>query len=237
MSDARVLICGPAIDAAESADRLDMLGHIKLPTATKFVITTGKFDAHKAARTFNVEADYPAEPAHLQTLARSAETSSWPEPRFRDGYDLFCLRRLLAKHEGFDFAVLLREGTGFDERWSELRSRINGKLFVTFDVKSPSAPEGGTSTNLLIDLTDKRASVLLDRAGRLYASGTVYAIAAYSLDDTLHLALDALRLEQLITPRLERAENDAASESGRIARLEPRSTGGAFTGHAVSTGY
>ena len=78
-----------AINAAEFRRTPGDVGGQNLPNATKFVITTGKFDAEKAASTFNIEGSYPAEPAHLQTLARYAAAGPG-EQCFRDGYDLFC---------------------------------------------------------------------------------------------------------------------------------------------------
>jgi hypothetical protein len=73
MPEPRVLLCGPALDLAESAASLEMLRGIAMPDAEKFVVTTGKFDTQKDARAFNIEADYPAQTAYMQTLARWAE--------------------------------------------------------------------------------------------------------------------------------------------------------------------
>ena len=201
MSDPKILLCGPALDLQESAARLEMLRQITLPNATKFVVTTGKFDAKKEARTFNIEADYPTEPALLQTLAAEAVGSDLRDRRFRDGYDLFCLRRILAAHEGFDLALLLREADRFEDRWPELRSSIRNELFLTFAEQRPEGDELNSATNLLINLRDKRAAAFLDRVATVYASGAAYAMTHYSLDAALSLSWNSLRLEEMIAQR------------------------------------
>ena len=98
LSEPTILLCGPALDAEESAVSLEVLRQVALPGAAKFLVTTGKFDTEGAAKGFNVEADYPAEPAYLQTLLRWSAAGGLDDPRFRDGYDLYCLGRILARH-------------------------------------------------------------------------------------------------------------------------------------------
>jgi hypothetical protein len=224
LSELRVLVCGPAINAAESAERLEMLAGINLPNATKFVITTGKFDAEKAASTFNIEGSYPAEPAHLQTLARYAAAGPG-EQCFRDGYDLFCFRRLVMERKGFALAVLLRNAGGFDDRWPELRSALNDKLFLTFVPKSVEQVGELGATNLIIDLTDERAGPFLERVGEVYASGASYAITSYSLDAALRLGLEAMELEEVLTRAFKGGEQTRVSfegsSFGRAGRRRP----------------
>jgi hypothetical protein len=194
-----------------------MLRQIAVPNVTKFVVTTGKFDAHKEARAFNIEADYPAEPALLQTLAMEAGGSDLRDQRFRDGYDLFCLRRILEVHDGFDFALLLREADGFDDRWLELRSSIRDKLFLTFVQPRPERDELNSVTNLLIDLRDKRAAAFLDRVGMIYASGAAYAMTRYSLEEALSLAWNSLGLEEMIAQRQQATRMPEASGRNSFA--------------------
>lgn len=193
MPDPRILVCGPALNGAESASRLAMLRGVSLPNATKFLVTTGKFDAQTDARTFNIEAQYPAETAYLQTLARWAEVPDWPDARFRDGYDLFCLQRVLTANPGFDIAVLLREATDFETRWPALVRDLNGQLYLTLETIDSSAANSGPS--LLINMTDQRAKVFLDLASQIYLAGASYAIEPYSLDRALDLAVESLSLE------------------------------------------
>lgn len=194
LSEPTILLCGPALDAAESAASLEMLRRVALPGAAKFSVTTGKFDVDGAAKGFNVEADYPADPAYLQTLLRWSETGGLADPRFRDGYDLYCLRRILARHESFDFAVVLRgDAASLEASWPELRKGVGGRLFLTFgDEASPS---------LLVDLQDVRAAAFLDTAWQLYVTGAVYGIEAYTLDDALGLAQEAVELERSLRKR------------------------------------
>lgn len=200
MSDPRILLCGPALDPTESANRLEMLRLVALPNATKYVVTTGKFDAQKLAKTFNINAEYPAEPAYLHTLAAWAEFPDRCEPRFRDGCDLFCLRSILAKNGDFDYAILLREAVGFQERWPNLRAGAEGKMFLSFH-EGLSAASDPAAANVLFNLRDKRASRFLDLASELYRTGAVYAMTPYSLERALMAAVDGLRLEDEIDRR------------------------------------
>ena len=231
MSDPKILLCGPAIDLQESAARLEMLRQITLPNATKFVVTTGKFDAQKEARAFNVEADYPAEPALLETLAMEAGGSDLRD-RFRDGYDLFCLRRILAVHDGFDLALLLREADRFDDRWPELRCSRN-EPFLTFTQQRPDEDELNLATNLLVDLRDKRATAFLDRVGMIYASGAAYAMTRYSLDAALSLSWSSLRLEELIAQRQQAVRTPEPSDRNSSAGPRTGSHSQPFVGPAA----
>ena len=186
MSDARILLCAPALTAGESLAGIERLRALTLPGATKFVVTTGKFDTQKEARAFNVEARYPAETAFLQTLSRWAEELEWPDARFRDGYDLFCLDRIVSENEGYGIAVLLRNGS--DVPWASLLRNLEGQLFLT----SQTAENG---PNLLINLADHRARGFLDRTVQFYLSGRAYALEPYNLDRALRLVVASLGLE------------------------------------------
>ena len=188
MSDARILLCAPALNASESLAGLEMMRGLTLRGATKFVVTTGKFDTEKEARAFNVEAGYPAETALLQTLSRWAEVPEWPDARFRDGYDLFCLHQIMRQNEGFDIAVLLRDGSEIQARWASLLRALEGRFFVTGETAE-------TGPNLLINLADRRARNFLDRAAQFYFTGRAYALETYSLDSALRLVVRAVELE------------------------------------------
>ena len=186
------MLCGPALDAEESAASLELLRQVTLPNASKFLVTTGKFDAEGAAKSSNVEADYPPEPAQLQTVLRWAEGAGLTDPRFRDGYDLYCLRRIIARHGGFDHAVILRSGAaGLEARWSELKNSVEGRPFLTF-----GGGASGAGPSLLIDLRDERAVPLLDAACEFYLTGGVYGMDEYSLELALQTATDAIEMER-----------------------------------------
>jgi hypothetical protein len=198
LSDPRILLLGPALDEAESAVSLERLRHVMLPNINKFVVTTGKFDTQKSAKTFNAEAgaEYPSETAYLQTLAAWAEVSNPRGPRFRDGYDLFCLRSILARNAPVDHAILLRDPILIQERWRELRDGVDGKLFLTFD--EPSSERDGAADNVLFNLADPRATAFLDLLWDLFAGGAVYGMAPYSLDLALSTAAEALHIQDKI---------------------------------------
>jgi hypothetical protein len=195
LSDPSILICGPALDAAESADRLEMLRIVPWPNAKKYVVTTGKFDAGKLAKSININAQYPPEPVYLQTLAGWVGFPDRSGPRFRDGYDLFCLRKILTKDGGFDYAILLREAIGFQDHWQNLRASVEDRIFLTFHDGLSDASDLSASCNVLFDLRDRRALRTLDLAWELYLTGAVYALTSYNLNHALTLAVDALRLE------------------------------------------
>jgi hypothetical protein len=227
LSDPRILLCGPAIDSAESGARLEMLRQIELPNATKFVVTTGKFDGQKPARTFNVEANYPSQPARLLTLARWACCGAAPEPRFRDGYDLFCLDRILDESGGFDLAMLVRDATGLEQRWPELRSSIGDELFLTFRAASHGAAAAADAVNVLFNLTHPGSRRFFDHISGLYRDGAFYGIEDYSLGKALDLAFQSMRIEALL--RHGAGEFDAGPDP------EATRTRAAFPGQAPSS--
>jgi hypothetical protein len=177
------------MDAAESAASLAALRKIKLAGVTKVVVTTGKFDAAKSARTFNVEAGYPAYPATLQTYSRWAEVSQWPDHRFRDGYDLLTLRRILQVDDGFDIAVLYRGDEDLEARWRTLLGQVEDRAYLTF---SPTA--GQEAETLLLNLQVGKTRAILDAACGLYLEGRSYSVSPYSLKAVLDIATDAINL-------------------------------------------
>jgi hypothetical protein len=197
LSEQSLLLCGPALDANESAASLDVLRQITLPDAAKFVVATAKFDAQGVAKSVNVQSDYPGEPPYLETLLRWSGTGDLADPRFRDGYDLYCLRRILARQRGFDFAVMLRGGAAtFEARWPELQRSVEGRLFLTFDEEGGIDSTAAPVSSFLIDLRDERAGAFLDAGWQLYVTGAVYGLTAYSLGGALSIALDAVQLER-----------------------------------------
>jgi hypothetical protein len=198
LPNSSVLLCGPALDAKESAASLDILRQVTLPSAAKFVVTTGKFDAGGAAKTVNVDADYPPDPAYLLTLLRWAEISELADPRFRDGYDLYCLRRILARFKTFDYAVVLREGADrLQERWPDLQRGVGGRLFLTLEKRSPADHMMSTGPSIVIDLKDDRTPAFLEAVSELYRTGAVYGMEAYTLEGALSAALDVIELQQV----------------------------------------
>jgi len=167
------------------ADALAMLGQVRLPNATKYVVTAGKFDTGKAAKTFNMDAGYPAAPAHLQTLAVWAEVGSG-DLRPRDARDLWALGEILRREQDFDFALLLRQAADVDEIWPELMRKVEVEPFAVF----------GSGMNVMFDVRSDSARELIECLLEFYRSGAVYAIGQYSMDSALAAAAQSLRLER-----------------------------------------
>lgn len=200
MFDPRILLLGPGLNDVESAASLERLHRVILPNATKYVVAPGKFDTQKWAKTFNAEAgaEYPADAPYLHTLAAWAEVRDWQDPRFRDGYDFFCLRSILSREESFDYAILLREPVLVQGRWRDLRVSADGKLFLTFS-EEPTGSASPAAQNVLFNLADPRTPAFLELLWDLFVTGVAYAMAPYSFEEALNAAADALRLEDEIS--------------------------------------
>ena len=222
MPETSILLCGPALDARESAASLELLRQITVPNAAKFVVTTAKFDAQDVAKSVNVQSDYPAEPAYLQTLLNWSEIGDPGDPRFRDGYDLYCLRRILARHKRFDYAVMLRGAAHTVEtRWPELQRSLEDRLFLIVGEEPPSNSTAARLPTFVINLRDERVDAFLDAASQLYLTGAVYGLTAYSLDTALSIALDSVQLEASL--RAE-AEEPAADLEGAATSADANDT-------------
>ena len=191
MPDRSVLIVGPAIDEEETARSLANMRDIDLPGATKVVVTRGKFDAEGVAKTFNVDSGYPAEIAELHTLATVSGHGSRADPRFRDGYDLFCVRRLLERYDGFDLLLLLRDPDGLHEGWPDMVSSAAERLFAFGPAEA---------SNLLLNLSEPRFPLFLELAWNLYRMGSAYALQPYSLAHALAAASEAADLIASLRP-------------------------------------
>ena len=225
-----MLLCGPALDTNESAASLDMLRQVTLSNAAKFVVTTAKFDAQDIAKSVNVQSDYPREPAYLQTILNWSEIGDLADPRFRDGYDLYCLQRILARQKRFDYAVMLRGSAPatFEARWPELQRAVEGRLFLTLDEEPAIDSTAARLPTFLIDLReavndfaanswgdlrDERVGAFLDAAWQLYLTGAVYGLTAYSLDRALSIALDSIELEASLREQRPTTELQESGET------------------------
>ena len=198
MSEPQILICATSTDANSSLASVELLRNVTIPNATKVVVVTGKFETQEA-RKFNIDADYPAEPAQLQTIAAWAELSHGPDSRLRDGYDLFCLRSILKKHGPFSYAVLLRHARGFEGGWTDLAQRLGDKLFMIFGEVETEQAGGTPQGNVLFRLDDDQSTAFIEQALELYSSGAVYAFENYSFDIALGAAAESLRFQQRAT--------------------------------------
>jgi hypothetical protein len=210
-----MLLCGPALDTNESAASLDMLRQVTLSNAAKFVVTTAKFDAQDIAKSVNVQADNPREPAYLQTILNWSEIGDLADPRFRDGYDLYCLQRILARQKRFDYAVMLRGSAPatFEARWPELQRAVEGRLFLTLDEEPAIDSTAARLPTFLIDLRDERVGAFLDAAWQLYLTGAVYGLTAYSLERALSIALDSIELEASLREQRPTTELQESGET------------------------
>lgn len=209
MSDIKVLICAPSLDADDAAEGLERLRSIAIPSAVKVVATTGKFDTGDDVARVNVEADYPMLPPFLMTMAAWAEMPARSEARFRDGYDLHCFQQALAKHHQVDWAVMLRTGSDFDKIWLELREQPAAP-FVCF-----------AGLNLALNLRSDPA--FLSTLSQLYASGAAYALEPYSFDLALRTAWEAVQIASAV--RAFRPSGPGLREDAPEARSDDQAAG------------
>jgi len=188
----RFLVVASAIDPSESAAGLEILTSVTIPNTTKYIAATGKVSSGNGVKSFKIEANYPPELPSLQTLAAWAGFRGRSGHRFRDGADLFCLREILKKESGFDFAVLLRESVP-DGDCGDLSGILEGMPFASFHLDADGNLKKG-GKNVLFDLRRPDGFSLLDLAFDLHATGAVYAMKPYSLDVCLGAVADALPL-------------------------------------------
>jgi hypothetical protein len=187
LPEPRILLCGPSPQTMAPPQALDMLKQSALPNSLLCVITNGKFDTGNAAKTFNIDAGYSPEPPRLLTFAAWAGLAARSAEQCTDGHELFALRSVIKRDGPFDYALLQRGPTKIDERWPDLKAKIEGKLFLAVQHRS-----------VLFNLGDERSSDFLQRAWELYSSGAVYGMADYSLKAALSVAAEAVRLEREI---------------------------------------
>lgn len=190
MSDPRVLLLASALQPLDPIASLELLASVTIAGADKYVITAGKFDTLAIAKAFKIEADYPAEPAYLATLAAWTELPN--AAAARDGIDLFCLRRILRIDESFDLAILLREGAVTEETWPEILAGLGGAPFATFHV-NPAESVMMHGRNVIFNLRHERAAALLDSFWNLHATGAVYGLKSYRPERGLEAALAAVQ--------------------------------------------
>jgi hypothetical protein len=189
-----ILLCIPALNGVESVKCRELVRQITLPNATKFIVANGKFDAEGAAKTLNIESGYPSGPAHLQTLSAWAEVDVGTDPRFCDGYHIYALRTLVAKESGFDYAILLRQESGLQDRWTELRTELDNGLFLTFG----DQPWASAQPNVIFNVGHADGIRFLKCLSDLFETGIVYGLSPYSLHAALSAAAGGLLLEDLL---------------------------------------
>jgi hypothetical protein len=205
LPDPSVLIVATALNMSEAERSLEVLKSIDLPNAVKCVAGPGKVDTRKQAKAFNIESGYPSEPAHLHTLGAWAGTESLTDECFRDGYDLFCLRRLLHDDDAFDFALLVCAPVHLHTDWSCLQAAVSDKLFLKFGAEISGESAGGRP-NIAFNLRNDRSADFLDASWELFKTGAAYAIAPYSFEAILCTAQNALGIVNEVRAATDRVD-------------------------------
>lgn len=191
MSDPRVLLLGTAIAETEATERAELLANAVVPNSAKYLAVAGKFEAPDQVKTFNVERGYHSAPEDLRTSAMWAGAESSGGPRFRDGYDLYCLRRILEMAEAYEVAAILRDDALSVQAFGGLTAELRARPFLTI-ARPVGASDGLGWSAVLFDLNSADRG-FLELAWELYFSGAVYAMSPYSLNNALTVAWDAHR--------------------------------------------
>jgi hypothetical protein len=165
------------------AEALEMLRPAELPKVTKCVLTNAKFDTAKAAKTFNIEANYAADPVRLQTLAAWSGLKERSAEQLADGLELFALRAVIERDGPFGYVILQRHAAELTERWPVLAEEISERLYMDFG-----------SGNLLLNLRSPPGSAIVDALWELYLSGAVYGFTDYSFGTAVAAAAQAVEL-------------------------------------------
>jgi hypothetical protein len=169
---------------------LEMLRPAEIPGLTKCVLTTAKFDTKKAAKTFNIEANYAREAVELQTLAAWSELGAeLSAERLADGLELFALRSIIERDGPFEYVILQRQASALAERWPALKDEIGERLYLDLG-----------NEGLLLNLAGPYGSALIDTLWELHLTGAVYGLENYSLAAALAVAADAIGLTGHASP-------------------------------------
>jgi hypothetical protein len=179
----KILLCGPVPSRMPPEQALEMLQASGIPGAKLTLLTAAKFDAQKAAKTFNIEANYAAEPLELQTMSAWSGTGASADERLADGLEVFALCALDERDGPFDYVLLQRSPAKLGEGWAAHLEQVAGRGFV---------PLG--AGNFLFRNAAGSGARFTDALWDLYASGALYARDNYSFELALSIAADALRL-------------------------------------------
>jgi hypothetical protein len=167
----------------EPAKALEMLRPTELPKLTKCVLTNAKFETAKAAKTFNIQANYAAEPERLRTLAASSGRKEGSAEQLADGLELFALRAVIKRDGPFGYVILQRQTADLAGRWPAIVEQAGEQLFVDLG-------EG----NVLLSLRSPRGQAIVDALWELYFSGAVYGFVDYSFHAAVAAAAQAVEL-------------------------------------------
>lgn len=183
MRSARILLLGPSPDRMPSPEALEMLRPAELPKLTKCVLTNAKFETAKAARTFNIEANYEAEPEQLRTLAAWSGLKEDSSEQLADGLELFALRAVIERDGPFGTVILQRNPTDLTERWPAIAEELGEHLYLDLG-----------NGNVLLNLRSPSGSAVVDALWELYLSGAVYGFIDYSFGVAVAAAAQTVEL-------------------------------------------
>lgn len=180
MRSSRILLLGPAPSRMAPAEALEMLRPAELPKLTKCVLTNAKFDTAKAAKTFNIDANYGPEPVQLQTLAGWSGLKEGSTDQLADALELFALRAVTARDGPFGYAILQRHATNLTERWPSIAEEVDDQLSLDLG-----------DGNLLLNLRAQAGPAFVDALWQLYLTGAVYGFVEYSFETAVAAAAEA----------------------------------------------
>lgn len=183
MPSNRILLLGPAPGRMPPEQALEMLRPAQLPSLTKCVLTDTKFDAHKAAKTFNIAANYEPEPVQLWTLASWSGSKGHSAEQYGDGLELFALRSIIKRDGPFGYIILQRKASDLAERWAALPDEIGDRLYMELGDGS-----------LLFNLRAPASSAFIDALWDLHLTGSVYGFEEYSMAAALAAAAQAVEM-------------------------------------------
>jgi len=183
LRSARILLLGPSPDRMPPAEALEMLRPTELPKLTKCVLTDAKFETAKAAKTFNIQANYAAEPEQLRTLAAWSGLKDGAAEQLADGLEIFALRAVIERDGPFGYIVLQRHVADLARRWPAMAEEADEKLYLDLG-----------DGNVLLSLRAPRGSAIVDCLWELYLSGAVYGLIDYSFRAAATAAAQAAEL-------------------------------------------
>lgn len=190
MSDPKILLFGCGNAGADPDRALSRIEQITLPAGERLVLSSGKFDARKRARTLNIEAGYPAAMIAFQNRFRHADDVD-ARLHFEDGFDILSISESMDRLAGFDFLLMMRSDIKQSIAWPDVTDQMRNRHFLLFDSEIGAAAVTPEARNILIDLRDPKKAFLLAMRD-IYQTGAAFAVEPYSLATVLDLVSDAV---------------------------------------------
>lgn len=190
MSEPKILLFGCGHAGADPERCLALVEQIAIPADQRLVLSSGKFDARKRARTLNIEAGYPAAMIAFQNRFRLANDRD-AQLHFEDGFDILSICENIDRLSGFEYLLLMRRAFKQPSSWSDMTEQMNGRHFLIIDLMMGSDENVSDTCNVLIDLRDSERLFLLALRD-IFETGTAFAIEPYSFQKVLDIAADAV---------------------------------------------